>query len=208
MRRDARARAAEALRELASSAEWADELTPWETLGSEVVVRPPLVPAPPRDRAAAVGPGRRRLLRLRARRRRARLRGHPARRGGVRPAVEAGPPCVPDRAAGRDVRPGEDPEEAAARELREETGYACSELRELGALRAGPDEDHEHDRRLPRPRGASPRARRHWDEQEELELVLIPVAGLEAADTERPDHLGRHRRDHLPGARRAPTSRA
>ena len=73
--------------------------------------------------------------------------------------------------------PGESAEHAARRELREETGYVCGELRRLGAFEQDPT------------KGANtivsflgldaePAGETSWDEQEELEVVAIPVAGL------------------------------
>jgi ADP-ribose pyrophosphatase len=76
--------------------------------------------------------------------------------------------------------PGEDPEEAAGRELREETGYACRELRKLGAFEQDPTKAANTIVAF-LGLGAEPAGGTHWDEQEELEVVPIPVAGLEAA---------------------------
>jgi len=76
--------------------------------------------------------------------------------------------------------PGEEPVESAARELLEETGYACESLRELGRFEPDPTRNTNaciaflgRDAR----RVAEP----VWDEQEELEVRLVPVAELRAA---------------------------
>jgi ADP-ribose pyrophosphatase len=76
--------------------------------------------------------------------------------------------------------PGEDPKLAAARELLEETGYACAELREVGRFEPDPTKNTNvivayvgH--------GAEIAGEPVWDEQEELEVVLLAAGELKAA---------------------------
>jgi 8-oxo-dGTP pyrophosphatase MutT (NUDIX family) len=68
----------------------------------------------------------------------------------------------------------ESPEAAAARELAEETGYACAELRRVGG---GPlDPSKETNRvHLYVGTGAERVAEQQLDETEEIEVVLLPV---------------------------------
>jgi ADP-ribose pyrophosphatase len=76
--------------------------------------------------------------------------------------------------------PGEGSAATAARELLEETGYACDELRELGRFEPDPTKNTNvivafagsGARRV-----AEPRA----DDQEEIEVLLLPVGGLKEA---------------------------
>ena len=76
--------------------------------------------------------------------------------------------------------PGEPPAETAARELLEETGYACEGLREIGRFEPDPTKNTNaivaflgFD--------ARPAAEPVWDEQEELEVRLVPVGRLHDA---------------------------
>jgi ADP-ribose pyrophosphatase len=78
------------------------------------------------------------------------------------------------------VDDGETPAAGAARELAEETGYACVELRGIGG---GPlDPSKETNRvHLFLGTGAERRHRQALDETEEIEVVLLPVAELRDA---------------------------
>jgi len=73
--------------------------------------------------------------------------------------------------------PGEDPKLTAARELREETGYACTELREVGRFEPDPTKTTNtivayvgH--------GAELAGETSRDEQEEIEILLLPIGEL------------------------------
>ncbi len=76
--------------------------------------------------------------------------------------------------------PGEEPAATAARELLEETGYACDEFRELGRFEPDPSKNTNvvvafagsGARRVAEPR---------FDDQEEIEVLLLPVEGLKDA---------------------------
>jgi 8-oxo-dGTP pyrophosphatase MutT (NUDIX family) len=72
---------------------------------------------------------------------------------------------------------GEEPHEAAARELREETGYACEGLREIGRFPFDPTKANNEIVAFAGT-GARVVAEPAWDEQEELEVRLLPVASL------------------------------
>jgi 8-oxo-dGTP pyrophosphatase MutT (NUDIX family) len=78
------------------------------------------------------------------------------------------------------VDDGEGPPEAAARELREETGYACDSLRELGRFEPDPTKNSNVIVAF-LGTGARPAADPVWDEQEELEVRLLPLGSLRAA---------------------------
>lgn len=69
---------------------------------------------------------------------------------------------------------GESPDEAAARELLEETGYACADLHRVGG---GPLDPSKETCRafLYLGTGAKQVARQALDETEEIEVVLVPV---------------------------------
>ncbi len=73
--------------------------------------------------------------------------------------------------------PGEDPKLTAARELLEETGYACPELRELARFEPDPTKTS-NTIVVYLGRGAEPAAEPSWDEQEEIELLLLPLDEL------------------------------
>jgi ADP-ribose pyrophosphatase len=75
---------------------------------------------------------------------------------------------------------GEEAVESAVRELREETGYQCDELRELGRFETNPTKTSNT---IVAFLGAGARlvGEPVWDEQEELEVRLLPVASLRAA---------------------------
>jgi ADP-ribose pyrophosphatase len=75
--------------------------------------------------------------------------------------------------------PGEDPRRAAARELLEETGYACADLDEVGRFEPDPTTNTNtiiayvgH--------GAVLAGETNWDEQEAIELLLLPIGELKA----------------------------
>jgi 8-oxo-dGTP pyrophosphatase MutT (NUDIX family) len=75
------------------------------------------------------------------------------------------------------IEPGQTPEEAGRRELREETGYAADNFRQLAAFRPNPAIQNNtayvfaaENARLSGPT--------EFDENEDLDLVLIPVAEL------------------------------
>lgn len=72
------------------------------------------------------------------------------------------------------VDAGEDPAEAAARELREETGYVCDELRALGG---GPLDPSKETNRVHLFAGTGARlvAEQELDATEEIEVVRVPV---------------------------------
>jgi 8-oxo-dGTP pyrophosphatase MutT (NUDIX family) len=76
--------------------------------------------------------------------------------------------------------PGEAALDSAARELREETGYACAELRELGRFEPDPTKNTN---RIIAVLGTGARlvGEPQWDEQEELEVRLLPLAELHDA---------------------------
>ncbi|MGZ4387896.1 MAG: NUDIX hydrolase [Gaiellaceae bacterium] len=70
-----------------------------------------------------------------------------------------------------------DPEAAAARELLEETGYACEELRSVGG---GPLDPSKETNRVHLFAGTGARrvGEQELDVTEEIEVVLVPVSGL------------------------------
>jgi 8-oxo-dGTP pyrophosphatase MutT (NUDIX family) len=75
------------------------------------------------------------------------------------------------------VEPGQSPEETARRELMEETGYQASSFELLCALRPNPAiMDNTIFTYLAK--GAEPTGRTDFDENEELELLLVPEAEL------------------------------
>jgi ADP-ribose diphosphatase len=76
--------------------------------------------------------------------------------------------------------PGEPPLETAARELLEETGYACAELTAIGMFEQDPTKASNTIVSF-LGAGAVVAGEPSWDEQEELEVVLIPVGELTAA---------------------------
>jgi ADP-ribose pyrophosphatase len=76
--------------------------------------------------------------------------------------------------------PGEEPATGAARELLEETGYACETLHELGRFEPDPTKNTNAIIAF-LGTDARPAAEPVWDEQEELEIRLLPLAGLRAA---------------------------
>jgi ADP-ribose pyrophosphatase len=71
----------------------------------------------------------------------------------------------------------EDPAEAAARELLEETGYACESLRGIGSFETDPTKSSN---RIVAFLGLGARvvADPAWDVQEELEIVLVPLDAI------------------------------
>jgi ADP-ribose pyrophosphatase len=74
----------------------------------------------------------------------------------------------------------DDPEDAAARELAEETGYVCTDLRRVGG---GPlDPSKETNRvHLFLGTGAQREREQELDETEEIDVVLLPLAEARAA---------------------------
>jgi 8-oxo-dGTP pyrophosphatase MutT (NUDIX family) len=74
----------------------------------------------------------------------------------------------------------ETPAAAAARELAEETGYVCAELRGIGGGPLDPSKET-NAVHLFLGTGAEPRLEQALDETEEIEVVLLPVAGLRDA---------------------------
>jgi ADP-ribose pyrophosphatase len=74
----------------------------------------------------------------------------------------------------------EEPAAAAARELLEETGYACDELRPVGG---GPLDPSKETNRVHLFAGTGARrvAEQHLDPSERIEVVLLPVAEIRAA---------------------------
>ena len=71
----------------------------------------------------------------------------------------------------------EEPQVAAARELLEETGYACAELRPVGS---GPLDPSKETTRVHLYAGTGARrvAEQALDESEQIEIVLEPLAGV------------------------------
>jgi len=76
--------------------------------------------------------------------------------------------------------PGEEPAETAARELLEETGYACDELRELGRFEPDPSKNTNVIIAFAGA-GACSVAEPRDDDQEEIEVLLLPAEGLKNA---------------------------
>jgi 8-oxo-dGTP pyrophosphatase MutT (NUDIX family) len=76
--------------------------------------------------------------------------------------------------------PGEEAVATAGRELLEETGYACESLHELGRFEPDPTKISNAIVAF-LGLGARQVAEPVWDEQEELEVRLLPVGGLHAA---------------------------
>ncbi len=77
------------------------------------------------------------------------------------------------------IEEGEDPAAAAARELREETGYAGSAPELLGTVEPNPaiQDNRCHSFLVREARPAGPRA---WDDAEFIETVLVPLDRLSA----------------------------
>jgi ADP-ribose pyrophosphatase len=75
---------------------------------------------------------------------------------------------------------GEEPLDAARRELLEETGYACPALREIGRFEPDPTRNTNVIVAYAGT-GATPVADPSPDEQEEIEVVLMPVPELDGA---------------------------
>jgi 8-oxo-dGTP pyrophosphatase MutT (NUDIX family) len=75
------------------------------------------------------------------------------------------------------VDPGEDPADGAARELLEETGYVCANLREIGRFEPDPTRNNNVIVAY-LGFGAHVVAEPSWDEQEELEIPLVPIGEL------------------------------
>jgi ADP-ribose pyrophosphatase len=75
------------------------------------------------------------------------------------------------------VDPGESPEEAARRELREETGYEAEELEPLLVVEPNPALQNNRCFTFVA-RGARPTATTAFDAQEELETTLVPTARI------------------------------
>ena len=75
------------------------------------------------------------------------------------------------------IEPGQTPEEAARRELREETGYAAETFRRLAAFRPNPavQNNTAHAFVAEEARLTGPT---EFDENEDLDLVLVPAAEL------------------------------
>ena len=75
------------------------------------------------------------------------------------------------------VEPGQTPEEAGRRELREETGYAADEFRQVAAFRPNPafQNNTAYVFAAENARRAGPT---EFDENEDLDLVLVPAAAL------------------------------
>jgi len=78
------------------------------------------------------------------------------------------------------VDAGEAALDSAVRELREETGFECDELRALGHFEPDPTKSTNAIVAF-LGTGARSAAAPVWDEQEELEVRLLPVASLRAA---------------------------
>jgi 8-oxo-dGTP pyrophosphatase MutT (NUDIX family) len=76
--------------------------------------------------------------------------------------------------------PGEEPAETAARELLEETGYACDDLRELGRFEPDPSKNTNVIVAFAGT-GARLVAEPKLDDQEEIEVRLLPVGALKEA---------------------------
>ncbi len=72
---------------------------------------------------------------------------------------------------------GEEPGHTAERELLEETGYACDSLSPIGAFEPEPTKTTNRIFAF-LGGGARPAAAPVWDEQEELEVVLFPLAEI------------------------------
>jgi len=72
------------------------------------------------------------------------------------------------------IEAGEDPVAAAARELREETGYAGTSARLLGSVHPNPAMQNNRCH-LVLVEGVRPTAALEWDEDEEIELLTRPV---------------------------------
>ncbi|HEX6288501.1 MAG TPA: NUDIX hydrolase [Herpetosiphonaceae bacterium] len=75
------------------------------------------------------------------------------------------------------IEPGETPEEAAARELREETGYTARSFRILGQTDSNPAFMTNHFTAV-LAEGATETDPTAWDEHEELEPHLVPIDEL------------------------------
>ena len=75
------------------------------------------------------------------------------------------------------IEPGQTPEEAARRELREETGYAADDFRQVAAFRPNPaiQDNTAYVFTAENARLAGPT---EFDENEDLDLVLVPAEAL------------------------------
>lgn len=77
------------------------------------------------------------------------------------------------------IEPDETPEQAAARELREETGYTCEKISRLGEV--APNAAYQTNRCYTvLAEGCRPTAETSFDEGEDLEVVLVTPAELRA----------------------------
>jgi ADP-ribose pyrophosphatase len=75
--------------------------------------------------------------------------------------------------------PGESPEHAAIRELREETGYECQSIRVLSRLLPNPSTNNAT-LHIAVAEGCRPIARQNLDPLEQIEVVLRPLAEIPA----------------------------
>ena len=75
------------------------------------------------------------------------------------------------------IEPGQTPEEAGRRELREETGYAADNFRQLAAFRPNPAVQN-NTAYVFAADNARPAGPTQFDENEDLDLVLVPAAEL------------------------------
>jgi 8-oxo-dGTP pyrophosphatase MutT (NUDIX family) len=75
------------------------------------------------------------------------------------------------------IEPGQTPEESARRELREETGYAADDFRQVAAFRPNPAIQN-NTAYVFTAENALPAGPTEFDENEDLDLGLVPAAAL------------------------------
>ena len=170
--------------------------------------RPPLVPPPPRHRAPSrrAGSSTTTSCRSAPTSRSSSPSRLPTRSCSCTSGSRVAARSYTELPGGMLRRRARSPANAAARELLEETGYACDELRELGRFEPDPTKIVEHDRRLPRLRRTAGRASRSGTSRRSSRSRLLPVGVATRCDPGRRDHVRRLGRDRLPRARRARAS--
>ena len=76
------------------------------------------------------------------------------------------------------IDPGEEPLEAAIRELEEETGYKAQTITQIGCINPNPAFMNNHSYTF-LAEGLTPRGKKNFDEHEMIDMELVPVKELE-----------------------------